>query len=238
MMAASSENPDMIQVTTSDARSHFSSIVSVINTKIGNRSLFAGTNTSTNALISVDEIINSIKISISAETTASGIETAVSSWFDDPGGSFETIAYQGSENLVTTFRLSPNDTKSLELRADSQGFKNLLKGFTLATLVADGVLLSNPTEQIEMTKSAASYLLNSENSITEMRSYVGTIQSYIENANTRNITEISAIEIARSSILSVDPYDSATKLQSMQTQLELLYAMTAKLSKLSLVNYI
>jgi flagellar hook-associated protein 3 FlgL len=71
-----------------------------------------------------------------------------------------------------------------------------------------------------------------------MRSYVGTIQSYIENANTRNITEISAIEIARSSILSVDPYDSATKLQSMQTQLELLYAMTAKLSKLSLVNYI
>ena len=228
----------MVQVTTSDARSRFISIVSVLNSQVGNRALFAGAETGNSALISAEDILTNIKASIVTETTASGVEAAVSSWFDDLGGGFETIAYQGSEKFLAPFRLGPNDTTSLNIRADSQELRDLLKGFALAALVADGALLGNPSERLEITRSAASRLLNSEDSLTEMRANIGSVEARIESAKARNNSEASALEIARSEILGVDPYKSATELQSIQTQLEMLYAMTAKISKLSLVDYI
>lgn len=238
MLAASSDSASMVQVTTSDARSRFISIVSVLNSQVGNRALFAGAETGNSALISAEDILTNIKASIVTETTASGVEAAVSSWFDDLGGGFETIAYQGSEKFLAPFRLGPNDTTSLNIRADSQELRDLLKGFALAALVADGALLGNPSERLEITRSAASRLLNSEDSLTEMRANIGSVEARIESAQARNNSEASALEIARSEILGVDPYKSATELQSIQTQLEMLYAMTAKISKLSLVDYI
>lgn len=237
-LAASSDSENIVKVTASDARSRFSSIISVLNSQIGNRSMFSGTETSSNPLISADEIIANIKVAIAAETTASGVEAVVSSWFGDSGGGFETIAYQGSENFLPAFRLGPNDTTSLEIRADSQGVRDLLKGFTLAALVADGTLSGSHSERLEMTRFAANHLLNSEDSITELRAHVGSIEARIESAHVRNTAEVSALELARSSILSSDPYNSATNLQTVQTQLEFLYAITAKISKLNLVNYI
>ena len=238
MLAASSDSESIVQVTTADARSQFSSIVSVLNSQIGNRALFAGTETGTNPLISAEEMLAEIKILVATETTALGVQTAVSSWFDSPGGGFETIAYQGSDDSLAPFRIGPNETAGLKLRADSQGIRDLLKGYTLAALVADGALAGNPSERLDMTRNAANQLMTSDDSITEIRSNVGSIEARIESARSRNNSEMSSIEIARSNIISSDIYKSATEFQSVQIQLEILYSLTSKLSNLSLANYI
>ena len=57
-------------------------------------------------------------------------------------------------------------------------------------------------------------------------------------ASARNGAETSALEIARTDILAIDPYRTATELQSTETRLETLYTLTARLSRLSLSEYL
>mgnify|MGYP006193710875 CR=1 FL=1 len=54
----------------------------------------------------------------------------------------------------------------------------------------------------------------------------------------RNSAEITALELARAKIVSVDPFEAATKVKEAQTQLEMIYAVTARLSSLSLMEYL
>ncbi len=67
---------------------------------------------------------------------------------------------------------------------------------------------------------------------------VGTTQAQISAAITRNGAEQSALEIAQAGIVSADPYDAATRLEDLQTRIEALYLITARVSRLSLADYI
>jgi flagellar hook-associated protein 3 FlgL len=67
---------------------------------------------------------------------------------------------------------------------------------------------------------------------------VGTTQAQIVSAVTRNGAEESALEIARAGIVSADPYDAASRLEELQTRIEALYLITARVSRLSLSEYI
>lgn len=238
LIAGSSDSPSIIQTTTTDARSRFEMVVSVLNTQIGNRGLFSGTGTSGIALISSEEILDELKTAIASETTAIGVDSVVSAWFDDVGGGFETTAYLGSDDDLAPFRIGPNENAEIKLRADSQGMRDVLKSFALASLVSEGALFGDSSERNELTRISADQFLNNETTLTEFRAQVGTVEAQIETAQARNSAETSALEIARSDIVAIDPYESATDLQNTQTQLEMLYTMTARLSRLSLVNYI
>jgi flagellar hook-associated protein 3 FlgL len=67
---------------------------------------------------------------------------------------------------------------------------------------------------------------------------IGTAQERIANATTRNSAEATALQIARIGIVSADPYEAATALTEAESQLDTLYAVTARLSRLSLANYL
>jgi flagellar hook-associated protein 3 FlgL len=71
-----------------------------------------------------------------------------------------------------------------------------------------------------------------------MRAGIGTLEARIETATARNSAETSALEMARNEIIAVDPYKAATDLSAAQTQLETLYTVTARLSRLSLAGYL
>jgi flagellar hook-associated protein 3 FlgL len=46
------------------------------------------------------------------------------------------------------------------------------------------------------------------------------------------------LQIARVGLVSVDPYAATSALTATQSQLESLYAVTARVSRLSLANYL
>ncbi len=71
-----------------------------------------------------------------------------------------------------------------------------------------------------------------------LRAVVGDAEAAIERARVRNGAELAAADLARATIVESDPFRAATDLQSVQGQLETLYAVTARLSRLSLTNYL
>ena len=59
-----------------------------------------------------------------------------------------------------------------------------------------------------------------------------------EEASTRLSAERTSYEIARTGLLEADPYETASRLEDVQFQLEALYAVTARMARLSLTSYL
>ena len=70
-----------------------------------------------------------------------------------------------------------------------------------------------------------------------VRAEIGSAQAHIENASARNAAEKTALEISRNELVAVDPYETATRLEAVRNQLDTLYALTVRMSRLSLAEY-
>lgn len=66
----------------------------------------------------------------------------------------------------------------------------------------------------------------------------GEQENQIERAQVRNASEKVALQELRNDLLAADPFDAATQLQSATLKLETLFAATARISRLSLTNYL
>ena len=60
----------------------------------------------------------------------------------------------------------------------------------------------------------------------------------MEQAATRNDAEGTGLRIMHNRLASADPYEAATALTDAEARLEKLYALTARLSRLSLMDYL
>ena len=67
---------------------------------------------------------------------------------------------------------------------------------------------------------------------------IGTVEAQIEVARSRNSAEETSLDILRSEIGSVDPYEAGTRLETIRSQLESLYLVTARVARLSLAEYL
>jgi flagellar hook-associated protein 3 FlgL len=238
LLAGSTAEATLVQTSAADARTKFASVVSVLNTKVADRALLSGTEIGSDALADSETMLADLQTAIAAETTAAGVEAVVTAWFDDAGGGFETMGYLGGDTDLAPFRLGPDERGQVALRADDQNIRDVLKGLAMAALVADGALSGLHEERVALTQTAATHVIAGDHALSALRAEVGTVEAQIEGARTRNSAEISALEMARNEIISVDPYDTATELQAVEFQLETLYTITARLSRLRLTDYL
>ena len=238
LLASSSGESTLVQAAASDARAKFSTVISVLNTRVADRALLSGTAVGTTSLADAETMIAELRTAISAETTAAGVTSVVDAWFDDPGGGFETNGYLGSTTDLSAFRIGPQEEAALGLRGDNQDLRDVMKAYALAALVADGALSGQHVERAELLEASATRLLAGDKALAELRAGIGTLEARVDTALARNGAETVALEIARSGLVEVDPYESATELQAFESQLETLYTITARLSRLSLVDYL
>ncbi len=239
-LLTSSTNGDAtsISVAAQDARTRFDAVVSGLNTRIGDRSLFSGTATSKTALIPAEDMLAELQTAVTGATTAADVETIVDDWFMSAGGGYETLAYQGSDNALSPFSLGENESVRLGITAKDDAIRQTLKGLALASLVDEGVFSSDLNEQASLMRSAGETLMGSQAGMADLQARVGTVEARIEDANLSNSSMTYAFETAKSEIISSDPYKAASLLTQTETQLELVYTLTAHMSRLSLSDYI
>lgn len=238
LLTSNSANQTQIDNTASNVRQKFDAVVSSLNTQAGGRSIFAGAATDGPAIASANVIIAELQIVIAAETTAAGVETAVNTWFDAPGGGYETVGYLGSTTPLVPFKIGAHQEADVSIMATDTEIRDTLKGLALAALVSEGALAGDALEQALLLKNAGAALLSVGDRLTGMRANLGTVEAQIETVSTQTASEISALEIVKTELLSVDPYSAASELEAVQTQLETLYAITARMSRLSLVDFL
>ena len=232
------DHPATIMAATADTKAKFQAVVALFNTQSAGRHVFSGTATDRPALADSQTILGALQSAVAGQTTAAGVEAAVNTWFDTPGGGFDTLAYNGSTTTLAAFRLSDTDSVQPGVTAADPEVRSVLKAFAVAALVGTGTLAGNATEQAALTQRAGEMLLSADGKLSYLRANVGTAEALIDEVSTRNTAEKSALEIARNKITAVDPYRIATDLEAVQTQLETLYRLTVRMSRLSLAEYL
>ncbi|GAB4386324.1 flagellin [Albidovulum sp.] len=238
LMAATSSSPTMVASAGFDARQKLEAVVSNLNTEVADRFLLSGDATDRPPLASAQDILTGLTAAIGGQTTASGVAAAVAAWFDAPagGGGFIDQIYGGSATALAPFRIGENETAALDVLATDPAIRDTLEALALGALVDQGALAGDVAGQSLLIRWSGEGLVGAADGLAHLRARVGTFESAVSQAASRNAAQASALTIARNEIVAADPYETASALELVQTQVETLYTLTARLSRMSLAD--
>lgn len=229
---------NLLSVTLTDATARFGTVLSALNTRSGERSLFAGQRTDGPAVADAPTILGALKSAIltANATTPAQIGAVVEAWFAAPGG-FASVGYVGGPPLNPQ-RLSPDDEVQTGFAADEPALRDLIKGLAMASLAGDATVVADAGTRAELAQKAGEVLLQNQTDRAVLASRIGAAEARIDAAAVRNTAETASLTKAQSDLRTVDPYEAAVRMESAQTQLESLYAVTARLSRLNFVDFL
>ena len=236
--AATTRQEDVVRNASLKARGDMDQMISALNTNVGGRALFSGTAFDQAPLADAETMLADLRTALAGQTTLAGVQGVMDSWFDSPGGGFETIGYTGGADPMSPIMVAEGETLNLSLKGDDPAIRGLLKSTAMAALAADTTLAFSVQVQTEMMAAAGESLTFGQTGLTSIRGDLGYAEARVEEAQTRLSAETVSYQIARTDLLSVDPYETVTALEDARYQLESLYNVTARLSRLSLVEYL
>lgn len=236
LAAATSHSPSRIDTLGREAEQRLDAAISALNTRMGARSLFAGQVTDGAALANADTLLTALTGAISGALSSADVETAVDAWFADPSG-FDATMYQGGAALGPV-PVGRDQEVALDVTARDPALVGALKGLALAALLNRGAMSGSDVARADMVKRAGQNLAAGQTALAELGARLGSAEATIVAAGVQNDAEKTALETARLGLLSADPYETAARLQEAQTQLETLFSITARMSRLSLTSFL
>lgn len=133
-------------------------------------------------------------------------------------------------------RIDQGQVVEIPLNANMQPLRDLAAAIALA-LDGGAGNLSTGTFQALADKAAA-LTAKAEAGVGEMQALVGNVQSEVGSARERIGRRNNILQKEINVLEGVDPYEAATRVNTITNQLEASYALTSRLSKLSLLDYI
>lgn len=224
------ENPVGIDAARSSAISHLGSVISAVNTRHAGRSLFAGDDVNAAAVSDATAVLASVEAAIGGATDAATIDAAIATFFG-AGGGFETSVYQGGTGRAASVVLPNGAQIDYNETATAQPFKDVLEGLVriiFAPSDADGA----------WGATAASKLNAGTGGLIEVRANVGRQQTIIDNAVDVGEQEKLTLNQLEDTLVGVDAFEAAARVQRLEIQLEAAFTVTARLSQLTFANFI
>jgi flagellar hook-associated protein 3 FlgL len=222
----------------------------LLNSTSGNAYVFGGTNSTVKPVADYSQGAQA--------ATAAAFQTAFGMSQSDPQvstisaasmqtfltGAFANL-FQGADwstnwsqasSTRTSALISPANVVTTSVTANESAFQDLANAYTSIAGLAIGNL--GATTQQAVLSNALSLAGAAQQAITGLQTTLGISQSQITNANSQMQTQASLIDNWVSKLGAVDPYQAASTLTNLTTQLETAYSLTNRISKLSLVNYL
>ena len=227
-----------LQSAETAGRTGFDRTVGLLNTRLGDRALFAGAAVDSDALASAADMMASILTAVGGATDAATITAAIDTWFDDPAGGFATMGYRGDTGIAVSQRIGTSEVLTQDGRADDPGVRGVLKSAAYAAVseALSGVL--DVGARAALLRGAGEATFSATDGLRRIAARIGEDEQRVEELSTRHAAQRTTIAQARNGMTLADPFDTASLLQSVQQQLELHYTATARMSRMSLANYL
>lgn len=228
-----------VATAAADSGQKLQAVVAALNTQIADRFLLSGTATDRRPLTGATAILTGLAAATAGQVTATGVIAAVQGWFAAPsgGGGFRDLVYGGSLQ-PNVFEIGPGDSAALDVTALDPAVLDILEGLALASLVDGGALAGDDAGRALLTRTAGETLVAAGSDMAALRARIGSVEAHVAESAERNAGEAAALGIARTGITAADPYETATRLEAVQTQIETLYSITARLARLSLADFL
>ncbi|WP_094463446.1 flagellar hook-associated family protein [Pannonibacter phragmitetus] len=161
------------------------------------------------------------------------LDGAFASLFEDPQWGAD---WSNATNELASTVISPGESALTSLSANEKAFRQLAMAFTMiGDLGTSG--LSEGTYKTMLDK-AISVLGDAVAGISDIQGKTGLVQKRVSEASTRLKLQTDILNKQIISLESVNPEETAVRLNTALTQLETTYAVSARMQKLSILNYL
>lgn len=237
---ARSASPETLALRVSAANEDFNTVIRALNTEVAGKFVFSGARTNVKPLSSRDDIQAAILTEVAGLTDVNDILTAIDNWFDAPAGGagFLDTAYHGSANPAGLVPVTDTQVAGNGTLGSDHALREVLKGFAIISLVSASPGTYDINETRDLLHGAAERLHAGDFALTNMRANIGISEQAVARAKTQNTAERSTLTISRGAIISADPYETALALKEAETGMQNIFALTARLSKLNLADYL
>ena len=211
-----------------EAKSALDAVFRSLNVRHGERYMFSGDATSTQPLADTSALLADLTAIAEAATGPADFNAQLDTYFNDPAGGWQQSVFGGTA--------SASDPDAVT--AADPAITKLISG--LATLALSGsdddlsILRQNPA----LVQNAVDRLSEGQVAITSLQAERGVIQKRIADDQSALDVEETILTAAFNRMAGRDQYEAASELQELESALEASYLLTARLSNLSLLNYL
>ncbi len=234
-------------------QSDLQSLISRLNTSLTGDYIFAGANTGQAPMTDYTAPSAANKAAVdSAFLSAFGIPQTSPSVSTISGSSMQSFLdsqfaslFQGTNwssnwssasNQPLTNQISETQTADTSVSANNTAFQQLAQAYTM---LADlGTQNLNTSAYQAVTSTAQNLLTSAISGLTNLQANVGLVQSNITTATNQMSAQMDILSAQIGNLENVNPYEVATQVSNLQTQIETAYSLTSQLQHLSLVQYL
>lgn len=136
----------------------------------------------------------------------------------------------------TQSRISGTETVVTGENANASAIRKLAKAFTM---VADlGIQNTNKGAARSIVDSAMKVLGEAMGDMASAQAKLGTAQERVTEANERMSLQADILNTQINGLESIDPFEVSTRVNTLMSQIETAYALTGRIQKLTLLNYL
>jgi len=254
-LVASRNNADMgPQVMQAQARTGLTAYTTTLNTSVNGAYLFAGINADVKPIADYDQtppaankqavanaFMTAFGISQSDPGVANISTAAMQTFLDGPfAGLFDPAAWSATWSSASDqnvqSRIATSELIETSVNANADPIRRIASVFTM---VADlGLEDISDGAYHAIVDTASRTLSQAIGDLTVLRANLGTSQERVTRANERMSIQIDIMTEHISALEGVDTYEASTRVADLLTQVETAYAMTARIHKLSILNYL
>lgn len=233
----SSENT--LRIHLEKAPEELRNVLASLNMSAAGRSAFAGSRFDQPAVVDYDQMMAQLGAAVGGAATASDIITAIDGYFDAPagGGGFSDTGYLGNDTGTTAIPVGTNKSLESGMSANSPEFREALKGFAMMAFAAESTALDSVTVRA-LSRAAGDRLVAANAPLSTAMTKIGIKEEALAKANVTNDAETATMTQARNALIAADPYETAVALKEIEANIETLYTLTTRLSKLTLTDYL
>lgn len=218
-----------------EAEAALASIADRLNVSVAGRQIFSGQATQTQPLPNASDLRDIMMSVVSGATSAAEVEARVDAYFAE-GGAFETTTYAGAVEGMEPVSVSGSTRVGMDLRADLPAFREIFRA-TMLTVAAKELVGISRADQDRLADSSFDVAVNARDMLVSLSGEIGILQEQLEIGRSEIQAELSATDIVRTELLAVDPFETASRLEDVNTRLEFLYAITARSRNLSFLEF-
>lgn len=235
-LAANGRRDDAgLAVAAAEATSRLDAAFSALNVRIAGQSIFAGDASDRPALTDPDRLLGDVAGLYAGAADAAAYEAALDSYFNDPAGGFRTVIYTGGAGSAPSIEVDAGERLDFTLRADDAAIRDLLRGLATVAVAAAG-----PASALRdgALAAAAADALTGADALALRQSGIGVAEARAATARAALEAEEAALTEAYNALTARDPFEAAARLQSLESQLSAALTLTARISQLSLTNFL
>ncbi len=229
--------PQAAKLLARSMNESFTDTIGALNTSFAGRSIFAGVDGDRPAVADAEAILQELVSIIPANADAAAVGQIIDDWFA-VGGGFDNPGFSRGAITPQPLELLPGQTVAHDVTGRDPALRTTLAAFAKGAIVEAGVLAADPDQEIALLRPVFTMMKSAGDGLIQLSAKIGLQEARAARISSEAEAQNAASTIAKAEMLEADPYDTATKLEAAMAQLDRIYMLTARLSRLSLTEYL